>query len=102
MSAENYIFIDFFAVKVDGSDVTMVSVKRFSYRQIPWLTSFPSTLTAKKSMKMKYSADNIHYNFSEGHFTFSKVRGTLIKSIISHVSIIMKHIKVYCSIFVGQ
>ena len=45
MSAENFILIDFFAVKVDGSDVTQQSVKRFSYRQIPGLTSLPSTLT---------------------------------------------------------
>ena len=45
---------------------TDVSVKRFSYRQIPWLTtSFPSTLTVKKSMKMRFSADKIHYNFSQ-------------------------------------
>ena len=56
--------MDFFAIKVDGSDVNQESVKRFSYRQIPWVTSFPSTLTAKKSMKMTFSTDKIHYNFS--------------------------------------
>ena len=33
--------------------------------QIPDLMSLPSTLTAKKSMKMTYSSDKIHYNFSE-------------------------------------
>ena len=43
----------------------LFSVKRFSYRQIPWLTSLPSTLTAKKSMTMKFSADKIYYNFSQ-------------------------------------
>ena len=32
-------------------------VKRFSYGQIPGLTSLPSTLTAKKSMKIKVLAD---------------------------------------------
>ena len=36
MSSENFIFIDFFVVKVDGSDVSsQESVKRFSYGQIP-------------------------------------------------------------------
>ena len=40
-------------------------MKRFSYRQIPWLTSFPATLTVKKSMKMTFSADKINYNFSQ-------------------------------------
>ena len=35
MSDENVIFMDFFAVKVDGSDVIAGSVKRFSYREIP-------------------------------------------------------------------
>ena len=31
--------MDIFAVKVDGNDVTQESVKRFSYTQIPELTS---------------------------------------------------------------
>ena len=44
---------------------TQESVKRFSYRQIPGLTSLPSTLTAKTSMKMKISSDKIYYNFSQ-------------------------------------
>ena len=62
-----------------------VSVKRFSYRQISWLTSIPSTLTVKKSMKMKFSADKMHYNFSQENPKIYKclrnifgVRGTLI------------------------
>ena len=59
------IFIDIFAVKVDGSDVIAGTVKRFSYTQIPAMTSLPSTLTAKKSMKIKFSADKIYYNFSQ-------------------------------------
>ena len=42
---------------------TQESGKRFSYRQIPGLTSLLSTLTAKKFMKMKISADKIYYNF---------------------------------------
>ena len=33
--------------------------------QFPGLTSLPSTLTAKKSMKMKFSADKIYYNFCQ-------------------------------------
>ena len=44
---------------------TQESGKRFSYRQIPGLTSLLSTLTAKKFMKMKFSADKIYYNFSQ-------------------------------------
>ena len=35
--------------------------------QILELTSLPSTLTAKKPMKMKISADKIYYNFSQGN-----------------------------------
>ena len=52
--------MDFFAVKVDGSDVN----PRF-WKEIPGLTSLPSTLTAKKFMKMKFSADKIYHNFSQ-------------------------------------
>ena len=33
--------------------------------QIPNLTSLPSTLTAKKSMKTTFSSDKIYYNFSQ-------------------------------------
>ena len=33
--------------------------------QIPDLTSLPSTLTAKKSMKTTFSSDKIYYNFSQ-------------------------------------
>ena len=33
--------------------------------QIPGLTSLPSTLIAKKSIKMKFLADKIYYNFSQ-------------------------------------
>ena len=65
MFAENFIFIDFFAVKVDGSDVNpgiYLPVYENSL-QIPGLTSLSSTLTAKKSMKMEFSADKIYYNF---------------------------------------
>ena len=49
-------------------------MKRFSYRQIPWFTSFASALTAKKSMKMKFSADKIHYNFSQENQKITNVQ----------------------------
>ena len=57
--------MDFFAVKVDGGDIIAETVKRFSYREIPAMTSLPSTLTAKKSMKMTFSSDKVYYNFSQ-------------------------------------
>ena len=83
MSAKNFIFIDFFAIKVDGSDVNPGICKEVSCRLIPGLTSLPSTLTAKKSMKMKFSADKIYYKFFSGeskdykHVKFPDVIGTL-------------------------
>ena len=46
LSDENVIFMDIFAVKVDGNDVN------------------PGIKTAKKSMKMTFSSDKI-YNFSQ-------------------------------------
>ena len=64
LSAENFIFKDFFAIKVNGSDVTQESVQGFSYRQIPGLTSYSSTLTTKKYMKMNFLVDKICCNFS--------------------------------------
>ena len=49
MSAENFIFIDSFAVRVDGSDVNPGIRLYENSLQIPGsLTSLPSTLTAKK------------------------------------------------------
>ena len=83
MSAENFIFIDFFAVKVDGSDVNPGISLHETSLQIPGLTSLPSTLIAKKSMKMKFSADKIYYKFFSGeskdykHVKFPDVIGTL-------------------------
>ena len=44
---------------------TKVSAQMKTSSQIPFLTSFPSALTAKKSMKMKFSVDKINYNFSQ-------------------------------------
>ena len=63
MSAENFIFIDLVAVKVDGSDVNPGIYLHENSLQIPGLTSLPSALIAKTSMKMKFSADKIYYNF---------------------------------------
>ena len=59
--------MDFLAVKVDEVTSNRESVKRFSCREIPNLTSLPSTLTAKKYMKTTFSSDKIYYNFSEGN-----------------------------------
>ena len=55
------------ARRVDGSDVILLeSVKRsVSCREIPAMTSLPSTLTAKKFMKMTFSSDKIYYNCSQ-------------------------------------
>ena len=66
MSAENFIFIDFFVVKVDGSDVNPGIYLHENSLQIPGLTSLPSTLTAKMFMKMKCSADKILLQFFSG------------------------------------
>ena len=41
------------------------SVKRFSYREIPAMTSLPSSLTSKKSTKMTFSSDKMYYIFSQ-------------------------------------
>ena len=38
---------------------------RKSYETDSWVTSLPSTLTAKKSTKIKFSTDKIYYNFSQ-------------------------------------
>ena len=56
--------MDFFAVKVDGSDV-IAEICKEVFIWIPAMTSLPSTLTAKKSMKMTFSSDKIYYNFSQ-------------------------------------
>ena len=63
MSVENFIIIDFFVVKVDGSDVNPGIYLHENSLQIPGLMSLPSALIAKTSMKMKFSADKIYYNF---------------------------------------
>ena len=71
--SKNFIFKDFFAVKVNGSDVNPGICAGFSYRQIPGLTSYPSTLTAKKYMKMNFSADKIGCNFSHEYLKISNM-----------------------------
>ena len=65
--------MDFLDVKVDGSDVNWESVKRFSCREIPDLTSLPLTLTAKKYMKTTFSSNKIYYNFSEENRTITDI-----------------------------
>ena len=42
--------MDFLAVKVDGSDVKSGICEKVSCREIPDLTSLPSTLTAKYAL----------------------------------------------------
>ena len=65
MSDENLIFMDFFSVKVDGSDVIAgSSLYENRALQIPTMTSLPSTLTAKKSRKMTFILQNILQFFS--------------------------------------
>ena len=44
--------------------IVIYLVQGFSYRQIPGLTSYLATLTAKKCMKMNFSADKICCDFS--------------------------------------
>ena len=61
--------MDFFAVKVHGSDV-IVGISLYENQmktslQIPAMTSLPSTLTAKKSMKMTFLSNKIFYNFPQ-------------------------------------
>ena len=51
----------FLLLKLTEVTSTQEYVQRFSYRQIPGLTSYPSTLTAKK---VYFSADKICCNFS--------------------------------------
>ena len=55
--------MDFFAVKVDGIDVIQGICKKFSYIEIPAMTSLSSTLTAKKSMKMTFLSYNSRYMY---------------------------------------
>ena len=43
------------------------SVYMKTLAQIPGLTSLPLTLAAKKSLKIKVSADKIYCNFSHEH-----------------------------------
>ena len=54
----------FLLLKLTEVTSTQESVQGFSYRQIPGLTSYPSTLTAKKYMKINFLVDKICCNFS--------------------------------------
>ena len=64
VSRKSLIFNLFLLLKLTEVTSTQESVQGFSYRQIPGLTSYPSTLTAKKYMKMNFSADKICCNFN--------------------------------------
>ena len=65
MLAENFIFIKCFAVKVDRSDFYSGIYLYKNLFPDSWVDVTPSTLTAKTSMKMKFSANKIYYNFSQ-------------------------------------
>ena len=52
---------------------TQESVYMKTSLQIPGLTSFPSTLTAKKSMKMTLSSDKIYFDFSQKNPTITNI-----------------------------
>ena len=50
----------------DTKSARLIAVcKRSIMRQIPGLTSLPSTLTAKKSTKIRFPTDKIYYNLSQ-------------------------------------
>ena len=55
----------FLLLKLTEITSTQEYVKRFSYTQIPGFDVTLANLTAKKSMKMTFSADKIYYNFSQ-------------------------------------
>ena len=57
----------FLLLKLTDMTSNQESVYMKTLAQIPGLTSLPLTLTAKKSLKIKFSADKIHYNFSHEH-----------------------------------
>ena len=63
----------FLLLKLTEVMSTQESVQRLSYRQIPGLTSYPSTLTAKQSMKINFSADKIYCNFSHNYLKISNM-----------------------------
>ena len=65
MSAENVIFVDFFAVKVDGSDLYPGICKEVFIYTDSWVDVNSDNFNSKKSTKMTLSADKIHYNFSQ-------------------------------------
>ena len=65
MSAENLIFIDIFAVKVDGSDVIAGICKEVSIYTDSRYDINSVNFNSQKSMKITFSADKIYYNFSQ-------------------------------------
>ena len=54
----------FLLLKLTDMTSNQESVYMKTSAQIPGLTSLPLTSTAKKSSKIKFSADKIYYNFS--------------------------------------
>ena len=57
----------FLLLKLTDMTSNQESVYMKTSAHIPGLTSLPLNLTAKKSSKIKFSADKIDYNFSHEH-----------------------------------
>ena len=57
----------FLLLKLTDMTSNQESVYMKTLAQIPGLTSLPLTLAAKKSLKIKVSADKIYCNFSHEH-----------------------------------
>ena len=76
MSTENCTFIDFFAVNVDRSDVKPGIFKGVFICTDSWDDVTSINFNSKKSMKMKFSADKIYYNFSQEKASMNRTRKT--------------------------
>ena len=63
----------FLLLKLTDMTSNQESVYMKTLAQIPGLTSLPLTLAAKKSLKIKVSADKIYCNFSHEHPKISKM-----------------------------
>ena len=64
---KNSSLYTFLLLKLTDVTSDQESVYMKTPAQIPGLTSLPLTLTAKKSLKINFSADKIYYNFSHEH-----------------------------------
>ena len=67
LSAEHFIFIDFFAVKVDGSDVNPGICLYEKCLQMPWVDNTSVKFNSKKVYENEIFGNKIYYNFSEAN-----------------------------------